>query len=107
MPMNECTFLVLLAKMEEVKEIYKMSTFKVDTKDGPCSLKVAPWSAELGADGRAAGDGHWVMIWNLPLHAWCWEVIVEVLRPVGELVILSQAMVPHKKFITALIRRRR
>lgn len=32
---------------------------------------------------------------------------MEVLRPVGELVILSQATVPHKKFITALIRRPR
>lgn len=105
-PLNECSFLVPLANREEVKEVSKMGTFAANTKDGPCTLRIAPWSAELGAEGRASGEGSWVLIWNLPLHAWSWNVILEVLRPVGELVAISQATVPHKRFITVLVRRR-
>lgn len=48
-----------------------------------------------------------VLILNLPLHGWCWEVIIEVLRPVGKLISLSQACVPHKMFILALVHRQR
>lgn len=106
-PLNECSFLVPLGSRDEVKTVCKLGSFKVATKDGPCTLNIAPWSADLGADGRASGDGQWALIWNLPLHGWCWEIIVEVLKPVGELIILSQASVPHKRFISALIRRRR
>lgn len=42
-------------------------------------------------------------IWNLQLDGWCWEIIVEVLRLVGELVSLSQALLPHKMFVSALV----
>lgn len=69
-PLNNCAFLVLLTNREEVKEVCKMESFKVATKDAPCVLKLAPWLAELGAMGRASGDGQWVSLWNLPLHAW-------------------------------------
>lgn len=103
---NECTFLIPLASREEVKELCKMGKFKVRTKDGPCELLLAPWSAKLGAIARASGEGQWVLIWNLPLHAWSWSVIAEVLRPVGELVALSQAALPHKQFLSVLVRRR-
>lgn len=54
-PLNECTSVVPLASREEIKEVYKLDSFKVATKDGPCTLKLSPWSAEIGADGRASG----------------------------------------------------
>lgn len=45
-------------------------------------------------------------IWNLPLHGWCWSIIAEMLSSMGELVALSQATIPHKRFISTLVRRR-
>lgn len=38
-----------------------------------------------------------------PLHGWCWSIVKEVLKPVGELISLSQATIPHKKFISTLV----
>lgn len=90
-PLNDCTFLVPLASKEEVKLVCKMEKVKASTKDGVCMLKLSPWSAELGVDGRAEGTGRWILIWNLPLHGWCWCVIAEVLKLVGELISLSHA----------------
>ncbi|KAH7659259.1 Zinc finger CCHC-type protein [Dioscorea alata] len=105
-PINEFTFLAPLPSRADVKEICKMGTCAAMTKDGQCSLKFAPWSVELGADGRASGAGQWVLIWNLPLHGWCWSVIEAVLKPIGELISISQASTPHKKFISVLARQR-
>lgn len=62
MPLNDCSFLVPLANRDEVRKVCKLSTFKFSTKDGPCTLKMVPWSAEIGADGRASGSGQWVSI---------------------------------------------
>lgn len=50
-PLNDCCFLVPLANREEVKEVCRFGTAKVATKDGPCTLRISPWSAEIGADG--------------------------------------------------------
>lgn len=47
-----------------------------------------------------------MLVWNLPLHVWCWDMIKDVLRPVGELVAMSQAQTPHKEFLSVLVRRR-
>lgn len=66
--LNDCSFLVPLANRDEVREVCKLDSLKVATKDGPCTLKLSPWSAEIGADGRASGSGQWVSIWNLTLH---------------------------------------
>lgn len=85
-PLYDCTFLLPLRSREEVKELCKLGKFKVKTKDGPCIVMISPWSAELGTVGRASREGQWVLIWNLPFHAWCWSIISEVLRPVEELV---------------------
>lgn len=51
-PMNDCSFLVPLSSRDQVKEVCKLDVMKVVTKDGLCSLKVAPWSAEFGQKGR-------------------------------------------------------
>lgn len=83
-PLNDFSLLLPLKSRKEVKEICKQGTFKVMMKDGPCTLKLAPWSAELGADWRASGEGWWVLIWNLPSHGWCWRIIAEILKSVGD-----------------------
>lgn len=41
-PMNDCSFLVPLSSRDQVKEVCKLDVMKVVTKDGLCSLKVAP-----------------------------------------------------------------
>lgn len=51
-PLNDCMFLVPLKNREEVKEVCKLGMFKMATKDGPCTMKLASYSAELGADGE-------------------------------------------------------
>lgn len=106
MPLNETFFLIPFSSQEEVQEVVKLGKFDVVTKDGPCRLNLAHWTVEIGAEGRAAGEGQWVHIWNLPLHGWCWNVIEQVLKPVGELITLSKVTVPHKRFLTVLVRRR-
>lgn len=95
-----------LKSREEVKEVSNLGAFKVGTKDGLCTLKLAPWSAEIGADGWGSGEDQWMLLWNLRLHIWCWSIIADVVRAARELVALSQATVPHKRFITALVRLR-
>lgn len=67
-PLNEFSFLLLFDNKEVVREVVKMGTFEARTKDGLCKLNLAHWTAEIGALGRATGEGHWVNIWNLPLH---------------------------------------
>lgn len=47
LPLNEDSFLILLACREEVKDVCKIGSFKVATKDGPCTLKLPPWSAAI------------------------------------------------------------
>lgn len=54
---NDYTFLVPLASIAEVKEVCKMDTMKISTKDRECILKTAPWTAELGADDKVTGAG--------------------------------------------------
>lgn len=61
-PLNDCSFLLPVKSREEVKELCKLGSFVTSTKDGPCKLSISPWSAELGAAGRASGDGLWVHI---------------------------------------------
>lgn len=101
---NESSFLVPLASRDKVKEVCKLGTFKASTKEGLCQLRVAPWSAELGLEGKASGEGQWMHLWNLPLNGWTWGIISEVIPPVGELVALSQATTMHKRFVSVLVR---
>lgn len=51
-----------------MKEVSKLDVVQFSTKDGSCSARFAPWSAENKAVDRASGEGIWVHIWNLPLH---------------------------------------
>lgn len=55
--LNDYTFLVPLKNRDVVKEVCKLGTFKVATKDGPCTLRLSPWSVKLGADGKTSGEG--------------------------------------------------
>ncbi|KAH7681768.1 Zinc finger CCHC-type protein [Dioscorea alata] len=61
-PLSDIAFLIPLASRDEVKEVCKLGSFKVATKDGPCTLKLSPWSAEIGTAGRASGRGQWITI---------------------------------------------
>lgn len=103
-PLNDNTYLVPLTSRAEVKDVCKLDEVSFSKKDGICVARLAPWSAELGAVSRASGEGMWIRIWNLPLHGWCWSVILEVLKTVGELVVLSQQFKTNKQFVSALMR---
>lgn len=105
-PLNDNMYLVPLSSRAKVKMTCKEEVVQFSTKDGVCSARVVPWSAEIGAVNRASGEGIWVSIWNLPLYGWCWSVILEVLKNVGELVALSQEFKTNKRFVSALVHRR-
>lgn len=55
-PLTDYSFLVPLVNREEVKEVCKKGTFKATMKDNLCTLRIAPWSAELCAEDRASGE---------------------------------------------------
>lgn len=61
-PVNDNTYLAPLSYRADVKEASKLDVTNFSTKDGVCSVKFAPWSAELGSLERADGDGVWVCI---------------------------------------------
>lgn len=69
-------------------------------------FSISPWMADIGAVGATSGRGQVLLIWNLSLHAWTWSVLVEHLRPTGELVAIPQPTRPHKSFLSVLVRRR-
>lgn len=105
-PINDDVYLIPLATKEEVKAACLLGVFELSSKQGLCSMSISPWTAELGALGKASGSGQWVHIWNVPLHGWCESVISEILKPVGDLVAVSKMSHPNKSFISVLVRRR-
>lgn len=70
---NDYTFLVSLASKAEVKEVCKMDTMKISTKDREYMLKAAPWTAELGADGKVTGGG----IVDFDMKSFITQVVLE------------------------------
>lgn len=93
---NDDVYLLPMASKEKVKMVSSLGVFELFSKKGLCSMSISPWSADLNALGRASGHGQWMLIWNVPLHGWCYGVIIEILKPVGK---------PNKSFISALVRR--
>lgn len=71
---------------------------------GPCVLSISPWSADIGSVGSALGRAQALLIWNLSLHAWTWSVLVDILWPIGELVVIPKPSKPHKAFLSVLVR---
>lgn len=54
---NDISYLVPLSSRAEVKEVCMLDVVTLATKDGRCTARIAPWSAEMGATDRAAGEG--------------------------------------------------
>lgn len=55
--------------------------------------------------GSAMGKAQVLLIWNIPLHACInWLVLVDILRPTGDLVAIQQPSKPHKSFLSVLVR---
>lgn len=57
MPITENFFFLPFTRREDVHDVVKLKMIRVKKKDGPCSLKLAYWSAELGDSKRAAVEG--------------------------------------------------
>lgn len=67
-PINDDSYPIPLASKEEVKKACSLGIFELSSKQGLCSMSVAPWSAEMGALGKDSGVSKWVHVWNVPLH---------------------------------------
>lgn len=100
------SYVVSLTSAEEVKKAYKLGEFKISSSFGLCSISLPPWTGDVVSDGIAMGTGTWVRLWNLPLHYWSWQVVVVVLRPVGDLVAISQGSQSSESYLEVLIRLR-
>lgn len=83
------SYIVSLPSLEEVKMACNLGEFEVSSNFGQCKISFTPWTGDVASEGAARGTGTWVNIWNLPLHCWCWQVVVDILRPIGELVAIS------------------
>ncbi|XP_039119044.1 uncharacterized protein LOC120255245 [Dioscorea cayenensis subsp. rotundata] len=98
------SFLASLSSEAEVIKASKIGELSLPSKMEPCVLSFKPWSAEIGSVGSASSKAQVLLIWNLPLHAWTWSVLVDVLRPIGELVAIPQPSKPCKSFLSVLVR---
>lgn len=63
-------------------------------------MSISSWTTELGALRKASGVRQWMLIWNVPLHDWCWNVISEILKPVCDLIVVSKMSRPNKRFLS-------
>lgn len=82
------SFLASLCSEEEAIKASKIGEFSFPSKMGPCVISIKPWSPEIGSMGSALGRAHVLLIWNLLLHAWTWSMLVDILRPIRELVAI-------------------
>lgn len=98
------SFLATLCSEEEAIKASKFAELSLPSRMGPCVVSISPWTAEVGSVGSASGRGQVLLIWNLPLHAWTWTVLVELLKPIGEMVAIPQPSKPHKSFLSVLVR---
>ncbi|KAH7667215.1 Aldehyde dehydrogenase N-terminal protein [Dioscorea alata] len=98
------SYLATLSCEAEAIKACKIGELSLPSKMGPCVISIKPWSAEIGSVGSATGKAQVLLIWNLPLHAWTWTVLVDFLKPIGELVAIPQPSKPHKSFISVLVR---
>lgn len=98
------SFLATLCSKEEAIKASKLAELSLPSRMGPCVVSISPWTVEVGSVGSASGRGQVLLIWNLPLHAWTWTVLVELLKPIGEMVAIPQPSKPHKSFLSVLVR---
>lgn len=98
------SFLAILCSEEEAIKASKVVELSLPSRMGLCVISILPWTAEVGSIGSASGRGQVLLIWNLPLHAWTWPVLVELLKPIGELVVIPQPSKLHKSFLSVLVR---
>lgn len=98
------SYLATLCSEAEAIKASKIGELSFSSKMGPCVISIKPWTAEIGSVGSATGKAQVLLIWNLPLHAWTWSVLVDLLKPIRELVAIPQPSKPHKSFISVLVR---
>lgn len=98
------SYLATLCSEEEALKVSNIGNLSFPSRLGPCDFSISPWTVEVGSVGAATGKGQVLLIWNLPLHAWTWSVLVDLLRPIGELVAIPQPRKPHKAFLLVLVR---
>lgn len=101
------SYLATLCSEEEALKASKIGDLSLPSRLGPCVFSISQWTAEVGSVGAATGKGQVLLIWSLPLHAWTWPVLVDLLRPIGELVAIPQPSKRHKAFLSVLVRCRR
>lgn len=67
---------------------------------------LSTWTVDVDSVYSVVGYGMQVLVWNLPLHAWSWPTLVEVFKPVGELVTITKGSSPNKELFSILVRQK-
>lgn len=73
------SFLATLCSEEEAIRASKIGELSLPSRLGQYVFSISLWTAEVGSVGAASGKGQVLLIWNLPLHAWTWTVLVGLL----------------------------
>lgn len=82
------SYLATLCSDAEAIKASKIGELSLSSKLGPCVISIKPWTVEIGSVGLATEKAQVLLIWNLPLHALTWSVLVDLLKPIGNLVAI-------------------
>lgn len=82
----------------------KKSPLNLNSNLGPCNVSLSYWTSEFGSHSIDAGNYNWIRLHNLPLHCWNWDSIVEVLRPLGDLIYVQRREDISLENLRALVR---
>lgn len=112
LPSNHCEcitpfandFILSMDSSRAATSVVKKNQITLKTNHGPCTVSFSHWTPEFSSHSIAAGNYNWVRLSNLPLHCWNWDSIVEVLRPLGELIYVQKEEEITLEHLRALVR---
>lgn len=71
---------------------------------GKCTVGLSPWTLDFRSHALVAGNYHWILMSNMPLHLWNQDSIVAVLRPLFELIYVRKQEKSSLKHLRVLAR---
>ncbi|KAJ0967656.1 hypothetical protein J5N97_024573 [Dioscorea zingiberensis] len=71
------------------------------------SLKLEPWTTDLGNIGKPEGPSRWVVVKQLPMDYWSQDMVARLLKSAGDLIYISSQSRDHGDDLLVLLRVRR
>lgn len=99
-------FILTLYSAKVATAFVKKSPLTLHSNIGQSSISLSHWTLEFGSHAVASGNCNWVRMTNLLLHCWNWNSIVEVLRPLRDLIFVQKREDVSLEHLRALVRLR-